>query len=253
MGSDMNFIKVPNFIETYHKNWAINSHKAPTKPTLYKSEGFYHVLMIKKHDITGMKYLCKMSIEIQGKKTFKDCYSYLGSGKRWLNHLKFHGKEISTFILLVSHDINQFRMIAFNYSMMLDVVNRDDFANLTEEKGDGGLIGTGQLGKTWKIKDTTRMKKPKNRKNCDYSSISGGNNYQCKWIYHTPWGVFDNLTQARIQAKQEKENGNHAVTMDITSYCKGKYLPLHSRRVFKDWRGKHTYDLGFKLEKKDVR
>ena len=45
-------------------------------------------LMIKKHKITGLKYLCKT--------TGKDPIKYLGSGTYWKRHLKEHGTEVET-------------------------------------------------------------------------------------------------------------------------------------------------------------
>jgi len=44
--------------------------------------------------ITGLKYLCKKVTTSDSK-----AISYLGSGTRWNNHLKVHGKHINTEIL----------------------------------------------------------------------------------------------------------------------------------------------------------
>jgi hypothetical protein len=51
-------------------------------------------LMIKTHQITGLKYLCKRVTTSDVK-----AISYKGSGKYWKNHLKVHGKNINTEIL----------------------------------------------------------------------------------------------------------------------------------------------------------
>jgi hypothetical protein len=151
--------------ESIHQEFLkkLESKKAwAPKPFKDKQPGFVHILMIKTHKKTDMKYLCKTSFEV-GKKDLSHCYSYLGSGKRWLNHLNTHGNDITTEIIHHSYDRDEFAKTAFEISVFLEVVDRDDFANLTEEKGDGGLIGEGQKGKTWKIKDTSRMHGPKTK------------------------------------------------------------------------------------------
>ena len=241
-------------IDQFHKNWSIAGHRAP-KPSRNKQEGFVHVLMVKTHTGTNLKYLCKSSYK-PGTKTVQDCIDYLGSGKRWLNHLKVHGNTIKTDIIQISRDIDQFRQTAFNLSLWFDVVNSDEWANLTEEKGDGGLIGDGQKGKTWKIKDTSRMKGPKDLSKVTYEKVSSGNNYQSKHLIKTPWGTFETWLDATEAAKVEREKGNLYVVTDrsvLKGYCQGKALSETGRRTIKDWRGKHTHNLGFGLELKDVR
>lgn len=243
-----------SIIDRFHKNWIQVSHRAP-KPSKNNQEGFVHVLMIKTHTVTGLKYLCKSSYK-PGTKTVQDCIDYLGSGKRWLNHLKVHGKTIKTDIIQISRDIDHFRKTAFDLSLWFDIVKSDDWANLTEEKGDGGLIGEGQKGKTWKIKDTSKMKGPKDRSKVDTTNISGGNNYQSTHFIKTPWGVFETWQDASKAARKERENGNQCVVTDVDSlkrYCKGIQLSEAGRRTIKNWRGKHTHDLGFGMELKNVR
>ena len=47
-----------------------------------------HKLMIKTHNVTGLKYLCYT------KKAGSSYDEYLGSGKLWKEHLKQYGKDI---------------------------------------------------------------------------------------------------------------------------------------------------------------
>lgn len=240
-----------NQIDTYHQNWIVAKQRIP-KYCKNENSDMVHILMLKTHMTTCMKYLCKTSFR-KGSKSIEYCFKYLGSGKRWLNHLKKHGNNIKTDILIVTYDLNNFRRIAFDLSLSLDIVNRNDFANLTEEKGDGGLIGNGQLGKNWTIKDTSKMKGPKNRSNVDYSKISSGNNYQSKYLIFTPWGRFETWKDACNSAKENRLNGNKSVITDANSlkkYCAGCILPNTGRRTPKEWRGKHTFDLGFRMELK---
>ena len=51
-------------------------------------------LMIKTHNVTGKKYLCKKQAE-----TDVDAIKYTGSGLRWKPHLKEFGKNLYGYIL----------------------------------------------------------------------------------------------------------------------------------------------------------
>lgn len=91
-----------------------------------------HKLMIKTHNITGLKYLCYT-------RSSGDRYeNYKGSGKRWREHLKKHGDDISTDLIFESDDKAAFITEAIKRSHELDVVNSSEWANLKIEEGDGG-------------------------------------------------------------------------------------------------------------------
>jgi hypothetical protein len=86
--------------------------------------------MIKTHNVTGMKYLCKKStLDI------KYCYSYTGSGLFWKRHLKKYGVNISTSIIEVCDTIEEIREKALMWSKHFDVVNSLEWANLIHENG----------------------------------------------------------------------------------------------------------------------
>lgn len=89
-------------------------------------------LYIKTHNKTGLKYL--------GKTKSKDPYKYRGSGKYWINHLKKHGYDYSTEILLATDDENDLKETGLFFSKIFDVVQSNEWANLKEESGDGGWI-----------------------------------------------------------------------------------------------------------------
>jgi hypothetical protein len=102
-----------------------------------------YYLMIKSHNITGLKYLC------QTKK--KDPYSYKGSGKYWKLHLKQHGNSIHTEILKECSTKDELVKWGKYYSDIWNIVDSDEWANLKPETGDGGpLFGlaNGMYGKT---------------------------------------------------------------------------------------------------------
>lgn len=85
-------------------------------------------LYVKTHNVTGLKYLGK---------TEKDPFKYNGSGKYWVRHLKRHGYDIKTEILLVTESKTELKETGIFFSKLFDIVKSEEWANLTEEKGDG--------------------------------------------------------------------------------------------------------------------
>ena len=97
----------------------------------------YLYLMVKTHIVTGLKYLCKRVTTSDSK-----AISYKGSGKYWKNHLKIHGKNINTEIL-VKYDlekIEEFSKLCIEYSNKFNVIKSEDWANLIEENGFSGAV-----------------------------------------------------------------------------------------------------------------
>lgn len=105
-----------------------------------------YYLMVKTHNITGLKYLC------QTKRN--DPYRYLGSGKYWKSHLKKHGKNIHTEILKECVTKDDLQEWGLYYSNLWGVVDSADWANLRPETGDGGrtVYGVSHHMKTEKYK-----------------------------------------------------------------------------------------------------
>jgi hypothetical protein len=211
-----------------------------------------HYLMIKKCLRTGLKYLCKTS-------GTKDPYLYKGSGLRWLNHIKKHKSYIITCIIGSYNTKEELRTGGLYFSKLYNIVDDDGWANLIEEKGDGGLIGTGQLGKTWKIKDTSKMKKTKTKTIAWHEGkkkTAGKRNYQFKGFIKTPWGTFESLVEATTEAQKLKKSGTTDVIADrgtIKKYLNNLDTPLNleGRRTPKQWRGRTPRDLGFELIKEN--
>lgn len=86
-------------------------------------------LYVKTHNVTGLKYLGK---------TIKDPMKYRGSGLRWVRHIKEHGYDVTTEIIHASDDKEEFRKTALYYSRLWNIVKSDEWANMTEEEGQGG-------------------------------------------------------------------------------------------------------------------
>jgi len=89
-------------------------------------------LYVKTHLVTGLKYL--------GQTQNSDPHSYPGSGMYWKLRLKKHGSLYNTEILKECQDKDELKRWGMYYSALWNVVESDEWANLTEEKGDGGRM-----------------------------------------------------------------------------------------------------------------
>lgn len=88
-------------------------------------------LYIKTHNKTGLKYF--------GKTTSADPSLYKGSGVYWLKHLKKHGNYVTTEILGYYLDEEKCRNDAITFSENNNIVESTEWANLKEERLDGGF------------------------------------------------------------------------------------------------------------------
>ena len=86
------------------------------------------VLLVMSHNVTGLKYFCKTSCLDRVKR-------YKGSGTRWLNHLKVHGKDINVGVLGFYTDEKRCNDSALNFSKENNIVESEEWANLIEETG----------------------------------------------------------------------------------------------------------------------
>lgn len=90
-------------------------------------------LYVKTHNQTGLKYL--------GKTTATDPHAYPGSGLIWQGHLKKHGSDYSTKILLETEDPEEIQLVGQYYSALWNIVESDEWANLQPEEGQGFASG----------------------------------------------------------------------------------------------------------------
>lgn len=89
-----------------------------------------YYLLLKQHNVSGLKYLCFHY------GTYQSCFSYNGSGLYWKSHLKKHGVDISTIVLSESIDKSEISKFGIFYSNLWDVVNSINFANLIIENAE---------------------------------------------------------------------------------------------------------------------
>lgn len=100
-------------------------------------------LMLKQHYETGVSYLC-----VTKQKNFR---KYRGSGLRWNRLLnKYPESEIRTNLIFQSKNLNEFNAECLKYSVILDVVDNKDFANLVPELGYDSELGT-NLEIWWRV------------------------------------------------------------------------------------------------------
>ena len=90
---------------------------------------------IKQHSVTGLKYF--------GKTSRKDPFSYLGSGKYWLRHIKKYGvKNVVTLWIQRFTDRESLIKYALTFSELNNVADSIEWTNLIPENGlDGLCIG----------------------------------------------------------------------------------------------------------------
>ena len=133
-----------------------------------------YYLLLKTHNKTGLKYLC------QTKK--KDPIKYPGSGTRWLRHLNKHGFNFTTKILGKFSKKKDLVQAGEKYSIKWNVKKDRGYANLIDEKGDGGDTSDFINYKKMKPMPTGLWKRPDLTK---YNQIRINPNKGKKLSYHT--------------------------------------------------------------------
>lgn len=92
-------------------------------------------LYIKQHSITGKLYFGK---------TIKNPETYMGSGKHWVNHIKFHGKEfVETLWYCIFFNQEDCTKFALTFSEQQNIVENSTWLN---KKPENGLDGGGHIG-----------------------------------------------------------------------------------------------------------
>lgn len=115
-----------------------------------------YTLYVKVHRKTGFRYLGQ---------TKQNPYVYLGSGTDWLTHLKEHGNDIETTILLQTPSKEERNHWGIHYSNLWKVVSAvDDFgnriwANRIPESGAGCAEAPKTLEHRQKIAKANKGKK----------------------------------------------------------------------------------------------
>ena len=193
--------------------------------------------MIKRHNLTGLKYLCKKTTNIES-----ECYTYLGSGKYWKKHLNIHGSNITTKIIERCKTKKELIKKGIFWSNKLNVVKSNKYANLIPEQGDGGPTMLGR-----KMTQNQNLKKSlAHRRWWKSASLKDKErrrqiNIKCHEIYkyYTPLGIFTNAYTAA-------KNHNCSNVTIINRCIKNTNKPIQSKRYWRfGWKNKTWKELGW--------
>lgn len=199
-----------------------------------------HYLMLKTHNITGLKYLCKTSTANKRRPFY-----YKGSGTYWKQHLEKHGSDISTTILEVCDTKQELTKKGIYYSKKFNVVESNEYANLVEERGDGGPTFLGKkLSKEGCERKSKSHRKFWKAASDEYRKKRKEINSKCheKYRYYTPAGVFTNAWKAA--------EANNCSNVTILNRClKDNNKPITSRKYWRfGWKDKTWRQLGWSCE-----
>ncbi|MEI6423087.1 MAG: hypothetical protein WCP55_12775 [Lentisphaerota bacterium] len=127
-----------------------------------------YYLMIKTHNITGLKYLCQT--------TRKDPHKYLGSGIYWRDHLASHGNTISTEIIRECKSEKELSVWGLHYSGLWNIVDAKDdlgkktWANLIPEDGNRPPV---KISETPEQRESRSLRElSKNLRNHDLTTVA---------------------------------------------------------------------------------
>lgn len=200
-----------------------------------------HYLMIKTHNKTKLRYLCKKSTDNKNK-----CFTYKGSGLYWKKHLEKHGADITTEIIEECDSKQELTERGIYWSKKLNVVRSSEFANLVEERGDGGPTMLGrQITKEQKLKQGRAISNFYHSSSKEYKEKRRMLNSQSHEIYryYTPSGVFTNAFKAAT--------ANYCSNVTIINRCRiDADKPIFSKKYWRfGWKGKTWRQLGWYCER----
>jgi hypothetical protein len=196
--------------------------------------------MIKTHNNTKLKYLCKKTTNNRD-----SCFTYNGSGKYWKKHLKIHGVDITTEIIEECDTKEDLVEKGIYWSNKFNIVESEDWANLVVERGDGGPTMSGRkISAEQRDKQLAAIKKFWTNVTPEYMKKRSAINSTSheKYKYFTPAGIFTNAFKAA--------KANNCSNVTIINRC--VYFTdtkINSRRYWKlGWRGKTWRELGWYSE-----
>ena len=193
--------------------------------------------MVKTHNKTSLKYLCKTSTDNP-----LWPYKYLGSGKHWKRHLKKHGNDIKTEILEVCDSREKLIERGIYYSKLYNIVESKEFANMIEERGDGGPTMLGKkMPKKHSINKSKSLLKFYSNTTDNYKVWRKELNSKCheKYRYYTPAGIFTNAFKAAVANKCSNVTVINKCFIDVDK-------SIESKKYWRfGWRGKTWRQLGW--------
>ena len=177
-------------------------------------------LYIKTHNPTGLKYF--------GKTTSKDPMKYKGSGTYWNRHLDKHGNDVSTEIVAEFEDKEKAKIFAYEFSVINNIVESKEWANLKIEDIDGGWDHINSLPVeerkimffSWWDKLTEEEKVVINSKKARKGEDNGMYGRNRSGALNPRFGVHDDYeTYKKIsESNKGKFNCKHSITGEFVGY-----------------------------------
>lgn len=194
-------------------------------------------LCIKRHSVTGLKYLCKTTM------TYEKMLKYRGSGKYWKTHLKIHERKyVETPWFCLFEEKEELTKFALMCSKQWDIVKSNEWANLKHENGlDGGGEGQSHSDET-RQKQAYRARKRK-RYTCQHCGLESDYNHISRWHGDSCKTV---LSEENIIAREKIFQEKYGVEKILCVYCNKKYLPSR----FKERHGDNCSHNPANIEKK---
>jgi hypothetical protein len=124
-----------------------------------------YYLYVKTHNKTGLKYL--------GQTSKQDPYTYMGSGKDWIPHLRMHGFDVSTTIIQECKTKQELNEAGRYYSKLWDVAESDQWANKIPETGGGSCSADAANKISKKLKGVKKPPRTKEHVNNISKSMKG--------------------------------------------------------------------------------
>ncbi len=183
--------------------------------------------MIKRHQDTGLKYLHYTNREDDSK--------YLGSGTHWKHHLKKHGTNVISCLVLEGDNQKLMTNYALYMSEELDIVNSKDWANLIPEDclqgGTAGMsVARDKDGNTFQVnKDDSRYLT---------GEITHANSGEYNGRYGETGGMY---------VRTPKQNQARSVA--AVEYAKNNLHPMKGKKQPKSSGGNHPGSIKIRLER----
>lgn len=148
----------------------------------------------KTHKKTGLNYLGFTKL---------DPFKYKGSGKYWKSHIRVHGYDVDTDVLLQTTEKPEIKSQGLYYSKLWNVVESKDWANLKDEDGYGGSIPKELRA------DVTGQKNPRyiSTEYDFYNIFTGEHIKTTRFIMTRDHGLNKQFAKALVEGKMRDSDG----------------------------------------------
>jgi len=176
----------------------------------------------KTHNVTGLKYL--------GKTVSKNPSKYKGSGTKWRSHIIKYGYNVTTEILKECETPDELKYWGQYYSALWNIVESEDWANLIEEAGPGGLWSNESKSKLSNTKKkqlsllTREERADRMKKSC--SSPESWTADRIENMSRAMRGKKKTKTPALLEAERQRQNRTPEQKLKCGNYNRGKTWKL---------------------------